>query len=128
MTRLLIVEDQAKDLHEAADLARSMGFQLVDARTSIEDAKALLQKGLQGSVPLPDIIVLDLDLGYESGFELMRFWHTNRRLSEIPIVVWSVMEDRRAICRLFRVDAFVCKTDGLPALHAALSRLTKAAS
>jgi CheY-like chemotaxis protein len=129
MTRLLIVEDQANDLRIAADLARSIGFSIVDARSSAMAAKVYLENGLQGEGPLPEAIILDLDLGYESGFELMRFWHSNPRLSKIPLIIWTVLGDnQREICRLFKVDAYVSKTEDPALLRAALSGLTRAAS
>ena len=52
-------------------------------------------------MPLPDLIILDLDLGYESGFELLRFWHRNSELSSIRLIVWTAMgEEQQHICRL----------------------------
>lgn len=124
MRRLLIVEDQAADLRAAADLAQSIGFSIVDARNSAMSATVYLENGLRGEGSLPDAIILDLDLGYESGFELMRFWHSHAQLSRIPLIVWTVMADeQREICRLFKVDAFVSKGEGIGSLREALTRL-----
>lgn len=129
MTRLLIVEDQPNDLRIAADLARSVGYSIIDARTSAMAAKVLLEKALDGEAELPDAIILDLDLGYESGFELLRFWHGNPRLSQVPLIVWTIMgDDQREICRLFKVDAFVTKGDDGAQLRDALRGLQRAVS
>jgi len=129
MKRLLIVEDQARDLHTAADLARSTGFSVVDARTSAMAAKVYLENGLRDEGTLPDAIILDLDLGYESGFELMRFWHGNPRLSSIPLIVWTVLGDeQREICRLFKVSAYVSKLEDPARLSEALGSLNGAVS
>jgi CheY-like chemotaxis protein len=126
MKRLLIVEDQAHDLHRAADLAQSMGFSVVDARASAMAARLYLENALRDEGPLPDAIILDLDLGYESGFELMRFWHGNPRLSPIPLIVWTVLGDeQREICRLFKVSAYVSKLDDIARLSEALSNLER---
>jgi CheY-like chemotaxis protein len=129
MTRLLIVEDQPNDLRNATETARSLGFTEVEARSSAMAAKLYLEKAVEGDHPLPEVILLDLDLGYESGFELLRFWHGNPNLSAIPMIVWTVMgEDQREICRLFKVTAFISKSDGLHLLKEALTGLARSAS
>lgn len=129
MTRLLIVEDQPNDLRNATETARSLGFTELEARSSAMAARLYLEKGIEGDHPLPEVILLDLDLGYESGFELLRFWHGNPNLSAIPVIVWTVMgENQREICRLFKVTAFVSKSDGLPLLKETLSGLARSAS
>ncbi|MGA8668919.1 MAG: hypothetical protein WB679_03555, partial [Terracidiphilus sp.] len=74
--RLLLVENEPKDIQIAADAARSVGIAEVEARTTLDAAKSYLEKGLKGEGPLPDGIVLDLDLGYDSGYELLRWWHS----------------------------------------------------
>lgn len=123
MTRLLIVEDQSQDLLAAVQVARSAGFEYVDARQSVPAARELLQRGLQRKVPLPDVLILDLDLGSDSGFELIRFCRKSR-LGRIPTIVWSVFDDKRGICRMLGIDAFVSKSDGPAGLREALGSLS----
>ena len=78
---------------------------------------------MQGKAELPDKIVLDLDLGYESGYELLRYWHSNPKLSSIQVIVWTVMgEEQQEICKLFKVQAVVSKWRGASALEHALSQ------
>lgn len=129
MTHLLIIDDQPKDLRAASDTAQSLGFTTIESRSSAMAAKLLLEKGLDGERPLPDVIVLDLDLGYESGFELMRYWHSNARLAAIPIIVWTILgEEQREICRLFKVTAYIFKSDDVRPLREALAGLVRSAS
>jgi CheY-like chemotaxis protein len=123
--QLLIVEDHPNDLHIAAGAAKDSGFSGVEARSSAIMAKAYLEKVLQGEEPLPDAIVLDLDLGYDSGFELLRFWHSNPQLARIPLVVWSVLGDHyQEICRMFKVSAYVNKGEDISVLRRVLSGLS----
>ncbi len=127
MKRLLIVEDQSADLRVAVDVVRSLGVSFVEARTSITAAKVYLEAALNGKEPLPDLIIVDLDLGYESGFELLRFWHGNPKLSAIRLIVWTVMgEEQREICRLFKVSAIVSKSEGAIALKRTIEPLAAA--
>lgn len=129
MKRLLIVDDQSADLRVAVDVVKALGVSFVEARTSMTAAKAYLEAGLEGTQPLPDLIIVDLDLGYESGFELLRFWHGNPKLSNIRLIVWTVMgEEQREICRMFKVNAIVAKTEGAAGLKRAIEPLAAAAS
>ena len=129
LQRVLIVEDQASDLRIAADVAASLGAVAVEARTSASAARVYLQSALDGEGSLPDLLVVDLDLGYESGFELLRLWHGHPRLSAIPLIVWTGLgEEQQEICRLFKVNAIVHKSEGLPVLKKAMEQRFRAAS
>lgn len=124
INRLFLVENEPKDLRFATDTALSVGISAVEARTSVTAAREYLEKGLNGEILLPDGIVLDLDLGYESGYELLRFWHCNPRLAAIPLIVWSILGDhQREICKLFNVSAYVGKWEGAAAFRDALANL-----
>jgi len=120
---LLLVDDRPSDLRIAADAARDLGIADVNAQTSVGLARLYLEKALDGKVPLPDGIVLDLDLGVESGFELLRFWHSNPRLAAIPLMIWSVLDREREICNLFKIKLFVSKWEGPKAFREGLARL-----
>lgn len=123
--QLLIVEDQPSDLLVAAKAAEASGFAEINARASAALARNYLDKGLQGEQPLPDAIVLDLDLGYDSGFELLRFWHGNPRLARIPLVIWTVLGDHyQDICRMFKVNAYVYKGEDSTVLQQVLRGLS----
>jgi len=123
--RLLVVEDQEKDLQLAANAAQSLGITEVDARTTSSAARAYLEKALDGSGPIPDGIVLDLNLGYESGYELLRYWHRTPELSKIPLIVWSILGDeQREMCKLFKVNNYVAKWEGEEAFRQALANLS----
>jgi CheY-like chemotaxis protein len=122
--RLLLVEDQPKDIRFAASAAESVGIQDVESRTSALTAREYLDKCLRGESPFPDGIVLDLELGYDSGYELLRYWHSTPRLAEIPVMIWSILgDDQREMCKLFRVTRFCPKWEGPDAFREALSSL-----
>jgi CheY-like chemotaxis protein len=104
-------------------IAESLGIQDIQAKDTISGARAYLERGLKGETPLPDAIVLDLDLGVESGFELLRIWHSTPRLAGIPIMIWSVVEEHRELCQLFKVNSFVSKWQGVGAFREALGQL-----
>lgn len=127
--QVLIIEDQPSDLHIAAKTAERSGFSGVEARSSVGAARLYLEKGLDGVQALPDAIILDLDLGYESGFELLRFWHSQPRLSKIPLIVWTILGDQyREVCTMFKVNAYIDKGEDVSLLRAALQGLPSVSS
>jgi CheY-like chemotaxis protein len=124
MPLVLIVEDTAADLRKAADAARRAGFTEFEVSAYATNAQSYLERALDGAVPLPDAMIVDLELGLESGYELLRFWHKNPRLRAIPVVVCTIMgEHERKICGLFGVKWFISKKGGYEALVSALSNI-----
>jgi DNA-binding response OmpR family regulator len=127
--QVLIIEDQPNDLRMAAAAAQESGFTSVEARTSMTAAREYLEKALAGAYALPQAIILDLDLGQESGFELLRFWHSEPELAKVPIVIWTILGDHyRTVCEMFKVRGYVDKALGTAGLRKALSGLASMAS
>jgi CheY-like chemotaxis protein len=121
MSRLLVIDDQLSDLNIATGVARSVGIEDIRAMTTVCAAIRFLGSALCGGVPMPSVIVLDLDLGYESGHELLRFWHRHLRSAGVAMIIWTVLdEDQCNICKLFGVHAVVLKWEGADVLKAAL--------
>jgi len=118
---LLVVENEPKDMKNAADSARAAGFTEVEGKTTPYAARVYLEDRLANGPTLPDGILLDLDFGYESGYELLLFWHSNPKLRTIPLIVWSILgEEQREMCSLFKVKQFVGKWEGTDVLQDAL--------
>jgi len=118
---LLVVENEPKDMKNAADSARAVGFSEVEGKTTPYAARVYLEDRLANGPRLPDGILLDLDFGYESGYELLRFWHSHPGLRTIPLIVWSILgEEQKQMCNLFKVRQFVGKWEGNEALQDAL--------
>ena len=123
MTKVLIVEDQAADAHFAADVVRSLGISDIEARSTADSAKAYLEDASEKHTT-PDLIVLDLDLGYDNGFEVLRYWHSHRRDYRPRMIVWTVMaKEQQEMCMLFEVDAVVPKWEGAEGLASAIKPL-----
>lgn len=123
-TRLLVIENELKDIRIAEQAAKSVGFEEVEAKVTVRAARQFLENALDQEEALPDGILLDLDFGYESGYELLRFWHATPRLRSIPVLVWSVLgEENAEICKMFKVKSFVGKWEGSAAIREALASL-----
>lgn len=129
MKRVLVVEDQLNDLRIASNILEQLGPLDVQARTNAAAARVYLEAALDGKHLMPDLMILDLNLGYESGFELLRFWHSQIRLAGIQVVVWTIMaREQQELCKLFGVAHVVPKWEGADALRRAIESLATAAS
>jgi CheY-like chemotaxis protein len=114
---LLIIENNPKDVAIATEVARTIDVNQVQAFTTASRAQFFLEKCLGGEMQLPDIILLDLDLEHESGYDLLRFWRTSPGLTKTPLLVWSVLgEHHQEICEVFKVTGYVGKWQGKEAL------------
>jgi CheY-like chemotaxis protein len=121
VSRLLVVEDHAKDMRVAEQAGAGAGFSEVQKHLSVRSALAHLEEGLRGDTALPDAMLIDLDFGQESGFELLRIRCENPRLLKIPLVVWTMLgPENQQICSLFRIHGYVSKWEGLEVLQQAL--------
>jgi DNA-binding response OmpR family regulator len=97
----MIIEDSLKDTRIASKVARLAGFEDVEIFTSLEGAMRRIEQGLKGERPLPDAIIVDLVLGHDSGFEVLRHWRTTWSDSSMRMIVWSVLgEHSRELCAL----------------------------
>ncbi len=113
MSHALIVEDVNSDVRQSAAILQKLGFKDIDAVNNIARALVTLQDGVDGKNPLPDLVLLDLSFTCESGFEILRYWKSNKAsMKDTRIVVWTVMgETEQQLCRYFGVDV-VSKSDG----------------
>lgn len=110
MPNILIVEDDAADIRTAVSAMTALGLGTVEPAASVAKAFRYLDDVIERKREAPALIVLDLSLGYESGFEILRRWKSERRLSGIPIVVWTQMGEReQELCRLFGLKHVIPK-------------------
>jgi CheY-like chemotaxis protein len=129
MSTILIVEDDPTELYAAADMAGALGFTSVEAKNTAGAARAYLEAAIEKRVASPDVVIIDLDLGYDSGHELLRFWHKNRDSLKARVIVWTKLgPDQQEICNLFKVDAVVAKWEGIEALKSAIKPMAAKAS
>jgi response regulator RpfG family c-di-GMP phosphodiesterase len=127
MAMLFVIEDSAKDLSAAEVAARTVGFTSVVKNASTDVAFKLLSTMLSDSSKLPDAFLIDLDLGHESGYEILRLRHATPTLSRIPAVVWTrFYTNHQEMCEVFGINQFVHKGDGIEALKTALHKMIPA--
>ncbi|MGQ4650079.1 response regulator [Lyngbya aestuarii] len=82
MTTVLLVEDSLTDTQVLTHYLRQAGITVVSV-TSGEEAQLKLQ------LQQPDLVILDVILPGQSGFELCRQLKTNSLTQRIPVVICS---------------------------------------
>ncbi len=118
---VLVVEDDVADLNSCVRILTRLGVTEIDIDSNIRAAIARLQQVAAGKLSRPDLIILDLAFPVDSGFEVLRHCRSNLDLKNIPIVVWTRMEEKqRELCQIFGVRKVVPKWAGPKELESAL--------
>lgn len=123
MSRILIIEDNTSDARLSAGVLKKLNVTDVDAVNNVPGALLRLQDAVEGKKPAPELVLLDLSFTRESGFEVLRYWKTNReQLKDTDIVVWTAMgETEQQLCRYFGVEV-VAKWTGPDELERVLRK------
>jgi two-component system, NarL family, nitrate/nitrite response regulator NarL len=104
--RLLIVDDQTGFCEAARDLLEGQGITVLGCASSIEDALSSI-----GSLQ-PDVVLVDIDLGSESGFDLTQ--RIAVRDASTPKVILTSTHDEREFHKLIESSpavGFLAKTE-----------------
>jgi len=97
MPRIFLAEDNPADVYliERALKTHGVDFQL-DVASDGRQAMSLLRTGADGrDESRPDLIVLDLNLPYYSGSEILQWIRETDPLSSIPVVVLTSSDSPR---------------------------------
>lgn len=118
---VLVVEDSVTDLNNCVAILKKLGVAEINVDSNVPAALLRLQQIHAGNLPLPDLIVLDLALQSESGFEVLRYCRARPKLKSIRIIVWTAMGKNSSELRdVFHVQSVVSKWAGARELEFAL--------
>jgi CheY-like chemotaxis protein len=119
---VLVIENSPLDVTKVVRILQNLKVdQPVVVLTSVAKALMYLEDVVAGEKQCPELIVLDLEFGAESGFEILRFRKANPGLQQCQVLVWTVMGEReKELCRLFGITHILSKKDGDAALESAL--------
>lgn len=122
----VILEDAVKDIRAAARVLSHVGITSPIIFNDVPKAMLYLEEVVAGEKPSPNLMIVDLSFGMDSGFEALRFYKSNARLSkECKVIVWTAMGERqRELCKLLGASHVICKEDGEKALLKAVIDVT----
>ncbi len=103
----LVVDDSAVTRRMVAEALGRHGFRVSTAADG-DQAKGLLENP---GVPLPDVVVTDLEMPVMDGLRLTHFVKSEPRTRNIPVIILtgSTLEEHRILGRGFGSDAFLSK-------------------
>jgi CheY-like chemotaxis protein len=117
----IVIDDNKDDLFIATRLLRRARIKNITQFSRIPEAMLYLEEIAEAIRPCPDLIVLDLNVGHDSGFEVLRLYKSNPGLQACDIIVWTGSGAiEKELCEHFGVEC-VPKSGGDAALVEAIS-------
>jgi CheY-like chemotaxis protein len=122
---ILLIEDEPSSSTVCATVLHEMGYDGVRLITQVQAAEQHLDDIVSNLTGPPAAIVLDLGLGYDSGFSVLRKCHAEPRLKKVPILVWTKRDDKQTeqFCDQLGADDFLVKSGDEQELRETLERL-----
>ena len=124
-TQAVVIDDNKDDLFIATRILGRLGIKDVLQFSRIPEAIHFLEDIAEEVRPCPDLIVLDLNVGHDSGFEVLRLYKSNPKLQACDIIVWTGSGAvEKELCEHFGIEC-VQKRAGDSSLAKAISDLLK---
>jgi chemotaxis family two-component system response regulator Rcp1 len=116
-SRILVIEDNSSDvfLLERALKQQDLSFELTRLANGEQALAFIRREGTYGNAPIPDLILVDLNLSKYTGEDILLEIHNATHLAGALVCAWSSSESRRDRARLMDlgVAQFVTKPAGL---------------
>jgi two-component system, chemotaxis family, response regulator Rcp1 len=110
---ILLIEDNLADACSTIVALKEGKIQhrLTLIRDGVEAMEFLYQEGKFARAPQPDLILLDLDLPYKDGREVLKEIKADFNLQKIAVVIMTASRDDqdRLQSELLHVDSFITK-------------------
>jgi len=124
---ILMVDDNPADIDLTSEvLAQSEGHFHVNAvNDGVEAISFLHRQGKYAKAPVPDLVVLDLNLPRKDGCEVLSNIKADPVLAKIPVVIFTTSEARSDIARSYKLGAncYLRKPGNLPEFVAAVQSM-----
>lgn len=115
--RILVIEDNGSDvfLLERALKKQALRFELIHLLDGGEALAFVRQQGAYAEAPVPDLILMDLNLPKCSGEDILREIRAAEHLAGVLVCAWSSSQTRRdrSLLSDLGVARFVAKPAGL---------------
>lgn len=112
---ILLVEDSETDQRLFLSSLKEVDCQIEWAPDGQVATDYLFRRGAYSESPRPDLVILDLNLPFKTGFEVLQEARANDATKNIPIVVFSTSSHQRDIGRSYELgaNAYVVKPEEL---------------
>ncbi|MGA2102644.1 MAG: response regulator [Candidatus Sulfotelmatobacter sp.] len=115
---ILMVDDNPADIDLTSEvLAQSKGrFHVNAVNDGVEAISYLRREGKYAQAPVPDLVVLDLNLPRKDGCEVLSNIKADPALSKIPVVIFTTSQANSDVTRSYKLGAncYLRKPGNLP--------------
>jgi len=115
---ILVVDDNEEILSTISIILNRKAYQ-VSAKGRIDNFEQTIQE------LLPDLILLDKNLGWADGCDLCKIVKSNNNLSSIPVIMFSAYYKKRNECLEAGADDFIEKPFEMNALLQTIQTFTE---
>ena len=126
---ILMVDDNPADIDLTTEvLARSKAdFHVNAVNDGVEAISFLRRQGKYANAPLPDLVVLDLNLPRKNGCEVLSSIKTDPALAKIPVVIFTTSQASNDIARSYNLGAncYLRKPGNLPEFIAVVQSMAQ---
>jgi two-component system, chemotaxis family, response regulator Rcp1 len=126
---ILIVDDNPADIDLTCEaLAQSAErFHVNAVNDGAEAISFLRREGKYATAPVPDLVVLDLNLPRMDGCEVLANIKTDPALAKIPVVIFTTSQANSDISRSYKLGAncYLRKPGNLPEFVAVVQSMAK---
>jgi chemotaxis family two-component system response regulator Rcp1 len=107
LLEILLVEDNQADIVLMQEVLADAGITLnMHTANDGEEAIAYLRReGVYAEDPLPDLIILDLNIPKKHGYEVLREIKEDEHLQHIPVIIMTTSRAREDILKSYRMHA-----------------------
>ena len=113
--KILLVEDEPRIIDIYETVLRKAGFKIETLRDG-HQAQERLNKIKEGKKEKPDLILLDIVLPDINGIEILKKARKEKGTEDIPFFILTnyTNPELEKICREFKVEKYILKTDLTP--------------
>lgn len=126
---ILMVDDNPADIDLTSEvLAQSKGHFHVNAVNDGAEAISFLRRqGKYAKAPVPDLVVLDLNLPRKDGCEVLSDIKADPELAKIPVVIFTTSQADSDITRSYKLGAncYLRKPGNLPEFVAVVQSMAQ---
>lgn len=90
MRTVWLLEDSDSDLQSFRSALEQIGKFRLEVFVNSGSAVERLADLAGSKSEMPALIVVDLLLSNSSGYDFLRFYHSNKNLKSVPLLVWSI--------------------------------------
>lgn len=107
LVEILVIDDDPADIRLTLEALKrtSLHVHLSTARNGVEALAFLRKEGAFAAAPVPDLILLDLNMPKMNGCELLKIIKKDATLSPIPVVVLTTSAADQDILETYQLHA-----------------------